>query len=288
MLLIAGDGDHGDLGPPVQVLVVGLGGRDGEGLAQVRHHGTYERALLLQRVHVREQQVELDRTDPGWHGSSVVRRVGDNGVVPELTPIRLADKASTDRTQLDLLLDDVHVGHIGFVSDAQPVVIPTAVVRDGDRLLAHGSTGSRWMRTIAAGAPACVAVTALDGVVVARSAFESSLHYRSAVLFGAFEPLTGTDLEQALTAVTEALVPGRTSELRAPTPRELAATMVLAMPLDRWSLKVSDGWPGDEPEDVAGPAWAGVVPLLTSYGTPVGAPDLAAGIEVPASVRNLT
>jgi nitroimidazol reductase NimA-like FMN-containing flavoprotein (pyridoxamine 5'-phosphate oxidase superfamily) len=102
---------------------------------------------------------------------------------------RLPDKAVTDRAALDALLDTALVGHIGLVADEHPLVIPTAMARDGDRVLVHGSTGSRWMRTLAGGAPACLTVTELDGLVVARSAFESSLHYRSAVLFGSFAPV---------------------------------------------------------------------------------------------------
>ena len=203
-------------------------------------------------------------------------------------PIRLAEKASTDRAVLDALLDASYVGHFGLVTDdGTPVVVPTAVVRDGDRVLAHGSTGSRWMRALAAGAPTSLAVTALDGLVVARSAFESSLHYRSAVLFGRCAPVPAEEKERVLDLVTERLLPGRVAEVRRPTKAELAATLVLAMPIDDWSLKVSDDWSEDGPDDVAGPAWAGVVPLRQSYSEPRPAPDLAPGIKVPASVRDL-
>ncbi len=199
---------------------------------------------------------------------------------------RLREKASSDRAALNDLLDSARVGHFGLVgADGAPVVVPTAVVRDGDRVLAHGSTGSRWMRRLADGAPTCLAVTAFDGLVVARSAFESSIHYRSAVLFGSCTPVT--DRDDALDVITEALLPGRGAELRRPTAGELAATLVLSLPIEEWSLKVSAGWPDDPPEDVAGPAWAGVVPRLVSYGVPVAAPDLRSDIPVPPSVRNL-
>jgi nitroimidazol reductase NimA-like FMN-containing flavoprotein (pyridoxamine 5'-phosphate oxidase superfamily) len=204
-------------------------------------------------------------------------------------PTRLAEKASTDRAALDALLDGALVGHFGLVAeDGTPVVIPTAVVRDGDRVLAHGSTGSRWMRLLATGAPTALAVTAYDGLVVARSAFESSIRYRSAVLFGACTVLDAAEKEIVLDLVTERLLPGRVAEVRRPTKAELAATLVLSLPIDDWSLKVSAGWPEDEDDDVAGPAWAGVVPLHEVYGAPLGAPDLRAGIDVPASVRGLT
>jgi uncharacterized protein len=202
-------------------------------------------------------------------------------------PIRLPEKASTDRADLDALLDTARVGHFAVVGeDGTPAVIPTMVVRDGDRVLAHGSTGSRWMRRLAGGEPTALGVTAYDGVVVARSAFESSIRYRSAVVFGRCTPVS-EDKERFLDLVTEALIPGRSAEIRRPTTAELAATLVLALPLEDWSLKVSAGWPEDEDDDVAGPAWAGVVPVREQYGEPLAAPDLRDGIEVPPSVRGL-
>jgi nitroimidazol reductase NimA-like FMN-containing flavoprotein (pyridoxamine 5'-phosphate oxidase superfamily) len=210
----------------------------------------------------------------------------DAGADAERTRItRLRQKGRTDRSALDTLLDSTHVGHFGL-SDAagRPVVLPTAVVRDGDRILAHGSTGSPWLRALAAGAPTCLAVTSVDGLVVARSAFESSMHYRSAVIFGRCTQVAEPAKPAALDLITDALLPGRVAELRRPSERELAATLVLSLPIEQWSLKVSAGWPDDPPEDVAGPAWAGVVPMATSYGAPVAAPDLRGGIAVPESV----
>ena len=198
---------------------------------------------------------------------------------------RLREKASEDRALLDALLDTTHVGHFALATDAGPLVVPTAVVRDGDRVLAHGSTGSPWMRALADGAPTCLAVTAVDGLVVARSAFESSIHYRSAVLFGTCSMLADDAKGAALDLITEALLPGRVAELRRPHAKELAATLVLQLPIEEWSLKVSAGWPDDPAEDVAGDAWGGVLPMRTSYGEPLPAPDLRAGIVVPASVR---
>jgi uncharacterized protein len=202
---------------------------------------------------------------------------------------RLPEYGSDDREALDRLLDEQIVGHVGLVRpDGYPVVVPTAVARDGDRLLVHGSTGAGWMRLAAGGAPVCVEVTAADGVVVARSAFESSFRYRSAVLFGTCARLDGAAKEAALDVLTSRLIPGRTAEVRRPSAKELAATMVLALPIAQWSLKVSDGWPEDPQEDVAGEAWAGVVPFLPPvYGAPLPAPDLRPGIAVPDSVRRL-
>jgi uncharacterized protein len=201
---------------------------------------------------------------------------------------RLPEKQSTDRTQLFALLDSVQIAHVGLVADEHPLVVPTGFVRDGDQVLIHGSTGSRWMRTLAAGADACLAVTALDAVVVARSAFESSFQYRSAVLFGAFIPVTGSGKQRALDVIVDGLLPGRRHEVRDSTARELAATSVLALPITRWSLRVSDKWPEDEDADIAGDAWAGVVPMRTAYDDPVPAPDLRADVDVPPSVRALT
>jgi nitroimidazol reductase NimA-like FMN-containing flavoprotein (pyridoxamine 5'-phosphate oxidase superfamily) len=202
---------------------------------------------------------------------------------------RLSRKASSDRATLDRLLDTVHIGHFAIVADdVHPVVLPTAVVRDGDRVLAHGSTGSRWLRRLATGAPTCLAVTAFDALVVARSAFESSMRYRSAVLFGQCHAITEQDAKRrALDTITDALIPGRSAEVRASTTKELAAVLVLALPIAEWSLKVSEGWPDDPPDDVAGPAWAGVLPVVQRYDQPLAAPDLRDGIPLPASVQRL-
>ncbi|MFD1826168.1 MULTISPECIES: pyridoxamine 5'-phosphate oxidase family protein [Mumia] len=206
---------------------------------------------------------------------------------PRTDVTRLPGKQRRDRAALDRLLDSVRVCHLGVVVDGAPLVVPTAFAREGDRLLLHGSTGSPWMRVVAAGAPVSVAVTALDGIVVARSTFESSLHYRSAVLFGAASVLPDDEQVAALDRLTDALIPGRAAEVRPSTRRELAATLVLGLPIERWSLKVSDGWPEDEDDDIAGEAWAGVVPLREVAGAPVPAPDLRTGITVPPSVRGL-
>ena len=206
---------------------------------------------------------------------------------PRLTPTRLAEKASTDRAALDALLDECRVAHIGLAVDHHPLVVPTALARDGDSVLVHGSTGSAWMRAAAAGADICLTVTALDGLVVARSAFESSMHYRSAVLFGRLAVVPHEERGRALDLLTEAMLPGRVAEIRRPTDRELAATLVLVLPIQTWSLKISSAWPDDPADDVAGDAWAGVVPLSSRWGAPAATPDLRSGIPVPASVGGL-
>jgi len=201
---------------------------------------------------------------------------------------RIPELASQDRHDLDAVLDAALVGHFALQADDHPVVIPTAIARDGDAVLAHGSTGSRWMRALASGVPTSLGVTLLEGIVVARSAFESSMHYRSAVLFGTCMPVQDPqEKRDALDLITNHLLPGRVAEVREPSVKELAATLVLRLPIEQWSLKISDDWPEDPESDVAGPAWAGVVPMTMHYDAPRPAPDLGTGISVPDSVRRL-
>jgi uncharacterized protein len=203
---------------------------------------------------------------------------------------RMRDRAVTDRAELDRLLDDNFLAHVGVADDqGNVVVIPTAMVRDGDSVLVHGSTGSGWMRRAATGQPVCLTVTDLSGIIVARTAFENSLRYRSAVLFGSFTRLAEPDVPLALDLFTEHLIPGRTSEVRPNHRREVTATMVLSMPIGPWSMKTSADWPTDDPDDVAGSAWAGIIPFdAHRLGDPQPAPDLRPGIPVPASVRAMT
>lgn len=186
---------------------------------------------------------------------------------------------------LHAVLDEALHASVGFQVDDQPFVLPMACARDGDHLLLHGSTGSRLMRVVAAGAPVCVSVTHLDGLVYARSAFESSMRYRSATVLGVASEVPTDERLHALRVLTEHLLPGRWAELRAPLPKEVAATMVLRLPLDEWSVKISTGFSEDPVEDLDQPVWAGVVPLSIATGAPVDAPDLAPGLSAPAHVR---
>ncbi|CAN5209015.1 MAG: pyridoxamine 5'-phosphate oxidase family protein [Nocardioides sp.] len=203
-----------------------------------------------------------------------------------LTSARLSNKMSTDRADLDTLLGETFLAHIAFADDeGLPRSMPTAVARWGERLLTHGSTGSRWLRMIGDGREVCVSLAQVDGLVVARTTFESSVHYRSATILGSFTPVGAGDKAAALEVLTDRLIPGRNAEVRASSAKELAATTIYSMDLDHWSVRISDGWPEDTDADVAGQAWAGVI----RFGTPAyrieAAPDLREGIEMPASVK---
>lgn len=194
---------------------------------------------------------------------------------------------SRDRADLDALLDATVIGHVAFIdADGRPGIMPTAVARWGDRMILHGSTGSRWMRLVNE-APVAVSVATVDGVVVARSAFESSLIYCSAVVFGSLRRLAGDEAAEALDVLTERLIPGRLTEVRASTTKELAATLVLAMDLDDWSLRTSDEWAEDADTDLAGDAWSGQVRFGERTVSIVPAPDLRADITTPVSARKL-
>jgi uncharacterized protein len=204
---------------------------------------------------------------------------------PRTAVRRLPEKQRQDRVVLDAILDDGVVAHVAIVDDGQPYALPMAYARDGDRLLLHGSTASRLARALADGVPVCVTVTHLDGLVLARSAFESSMHYRSAMVLGRCRLVR--DPRAALERLTEALLPGRWSEVREVRDRELAATSVLELPIEEWSVKVSDGDPEDPAEDQALDIWAGVVPIEQRYGAPRPAADLRPGIPAPGSLERL-
>jgi len=200
---------------------------------------------------------------------------------------RIPDKAVHDRAVLHSVLDAGLVAHVAVVDDGQPYVVPVAYARDGDRVLFHGSTGSRLFRALADGAPTCLTVTLLDGLVLARSAFESSMHYRGAMALGTCTVLEGAEKDDALRLISDHLLPGRWDDIREPSRKELAATLVLALPLDEASVKISDGDPDDDPQDVDRPVWGGVVPIREVFGEP--RPDeRGAAHPVPDYVRSWT
>src|SRR3954469_23104253 len=150
---------------------------------------------------------------------------------PSTQVTRLSEMQDTSRGRLDELLDSTPLATVALVRDGHPVMFPTGFARVGDELVIHGSTGSPWIRALASGAAAAVSVTALDGVVVARSGFESSFRYRSAALFGVFEQVSGDEKASLLETLTDAFIPGRVAELRPSSRKEIAATLVLKMPI---------------------------------------------------------
>lgn len=201
---------------------------------------------------------------------------------------RVPGRANHERDVIDAILDAALVCHVGFVEDGTPHVIPMAMARNGDELLLHGSTASRLMRTLAAGADVSVAVTHLDGIVVARSAFHSSMNYRSVVVYGRTRAMTErADKLQALEVITNHLIPGRWDELRAPTDTELKATLVLALPLEESVAKIRTGAPIDDDEDLDTPVWGGVVPLRSHLSEPLPDDRVKNGVTLPASVARL-
>jgi len=197
---------------------------------------------------------------------------------------RNAKRGVYDREVVNAILDAGLIAHVGFIHDGQPYVIPMSYVRDGERLLLHGSGGSRLMRTLAAGAPACLTVTLVDGLVLARSVFHHSMNYRSVVAMGSATKLEGAEKAAALEALVEGLIPGRSREARAPDRAELTATMILAFPLDEVSAKARTGPPADDPADLDLPIWAGTIPLALRAGTAEPAPDVQDEQELPPSV----
>ena len=210
--------------------------------------------------------------------------------VPRRIKVRRGPKKGRyDRESVDAVLDRGLVAHVAFVEDDEPVCIPMLYARVGDRIYIHGSTASRAVRALGAGAPACLTVTVVDGLVLARSAFEHSANYDAVMAFGRFTPVAD-DAERlrAFEAFTEKLLPGRWDEVRQPSPKELKATEILAMEIDEASVKARSGPPDDDDSpDAELDTWAGVVPILRTFGAPEASPGLRADIPLSASVRRL-
>ena len=209
---------------------------------------------------------------------------------PERIRVRRAPhKGRYDRATIDAFLDRGLVAHVAFVDGDQPCCIPMLYARVDDRILVHGSTASRTMKVLAAGAPACLTVTTVQGLVLARSAFEHSANYESVVAFGRFEVVEGAaERLAAFEAFTEKLLPGRWDEVRQPSRKELKATMILALAIDEASAKVRTGPPNDDDsEDAALDTWAGVVPFVTTLGDPEPSPGLRPRIAPGPSIRRL-
>jgi uncharacterized protein len=200
---------------------------------------------------------------------------------------RLPARGVYDRAVIDQILDAGIVCHLGFVVDGQPFVIPTTYVRVDETLYVHGSPASRMLQTLELGVAACLTVTLVDGLVLARSAFHHSINYRSVVVFGTAKLVNDPDEKfAALHALTEHLIPGRWQEIRQPSAQELKRTLVLGLRIDEASAKIRVGPPIDEEEDYELNVWAGIVPLKLTASEPVPDPRLVTGISVPGYAMN--
>jgi uncharacterized protein len=211
--------------------------------------------------------------------SAIFRRTPDR----EVRVRRLPEKQVRDRGALDAILDAALVAHVAVTDGGRQLVVPVAVARDHDEVLIHGSTASRAFRLLAAGQNTCLTVTLLDAMVVAHSQFESSMNYRSAMVFGCFEVLGGAAKEHGVAVLMARLLPGL-GGARPPSATELKATTVLALPLDTWSVKVSAGFADESDVDAARPGWAGIVPLEHRWGTPRTAPGVPSDTPVPTAI----
>jgi uncharacterized protein len=200
---------------------------------------------------------------------------------------RLPKRGVYDRAAVFAILDEALVCHVGFARDGQPFVIPTIFARMEDRLYVHGSAASRMLDALSEGVDACVTVTLVDGLVLARSAFHHSMNYRSVVVLGRARLVTDPDEKRAaLEAIVEHVVPGRSRDVRAPSAKELLATSVLRLDLVEVSAKVRTGPPVDDAEDMDQPCWAGEIPMRLVAQAPVADPQLRAGMEPPPIALN--
>lgn len=198
---------------------------------------------------------------------------------------RLPARGSYDRNTIYPIVDESLICHVGFVQDDQPIVIPTIHARIGDTIYFHGAPASRLLKLAADGAKVCITCTLLDGLVLARSAFHSSMNYRSAVLFGVGRLVTDYDEQWAvMKAITEHVAKGRWDEVRYATEKEAQSTKFVAVEIESASAKIRTGPPKDDEEDYALPIWAGVLPLAITPSTPIPDPLLTPGIAVSASV----
>ncbi|HSM44826.1 MAG TPA: pyridoxamine 5'-phosphate oxidase family protein [Acidimicrobiia bacterium] len=194
---------------------------------------------------------------------------------------RQPERAITDRATIEEILDEGFVCHAAYLTDGRPVVIPTLYVRDGDRILLHGSNSMGLARAVRSDSPLSVAVTHVDGIVVARSAFNSSANYRSVVIHGKGHLLVRQAKKEAFDVIVDRLIPGRLGDLRPSTDTEIAQTAVIELGLEEVSAKARSGGPADDPADLETDVWAGVIPLSLTFGEVVPDRDLRPGIEPP-------
>jgi hypothetical protein len=197
---------------------------------------------------------------------------------------RHPERAVADRAMAFAILDEALICHVGFVAGGRPWVIPTMYAREGEVLYLHGSPASRMLRTLAGGLDVSVTVTLLDGLVLARSVFSHSMNYRSVVIAGTATEVDDPDRKlAAMRSLVEHVLPGRWDEVRSPNAKEMATTLVLALPLDHLSTKARTGPPSDIPADRDLPVWAGEIPVGLAFGTPQADP-LVSDSALPVSV----
>ncbi len=195
---------------------------------------------------------------------------------------RMPDRAEYDRALIYSILDEGFICQVGFVVDNKPVVIPTAYARDGDEIYIHGSQASRMMRVLKGGVEACLTVTLVDGLVLARSAFNHSMNYRSVVVFGKASVIEDENEKlKAMRAFSEHILEGRWDDVRQPSATELKATTVLSLPLIEVSAKIRSGPPIDDEEDYDLDVWAGEMPLHLQAAEAIGDPLMKADISAP-------
>lgn len=208
------------------------------------------------------------------------------GSTPRTQLKRISHKASDSVQDLHQILDQNLVAHVGIVFDGSPLVIPMAYGRVDNRLYLHGSSGSRLMRALSDNPDVCVSITELTALKVARSTFNSGMHYRSAVIFGKAELIGDEEKDAALDAISNSMLPGRVAEVRSSTKKELAATVIISVDLNETSVKISTNEVDDDPEDLGKGTWAGIVPIITTVGEPIPADDEARSLPIPQSVRD--
>jgi uncharacterized protein len=208
---------------------------------------------------------------------------------PRVRVQRVPRNARYDRESIHRVLDRGQIAHVSFVSDGQPYCIPTLYARVGEQVLIHGSSASRMLKQLAAGAPACLTVTILDGWVLARSAFETSANYDSVVLFGSFRQVSSDEEKlTALKAFMDGVLPGRWEEVRPPSRQELKGTAILAIDIAEASVKTRSRPPDDDDSpDAERDTWAGVIPVRGEYGSPEPSPGLRAGVALSPSITRL-
>ncbi|MCK5346981.1 MAG: pyridoxamine 5'-phosphate oxidase family protein [Candidatus Heimdallarchaeota archaeon] len=200
---------------------------------------------------------------------------------------RIPSRGFYDKETINQIIDEAHYCHVSFVQNNQPFIIPTIHARLNNTIVLHGAKASRLLKHIANGNEVCIAITLMDGLVLARSVFHHSMNYRSVVIFGNGEEIVeeGAKLN-ALQAITDHILPGRWNDARQPNVKELNATTVVSVKIDEASAKIRTGPPNDEEKDYELPVWAGVIPVSQAFGLPVNDPELRKDIPVPGYVQN--